>query len=97
MPDPATVVYYDGNWVDVVSFIVGIIYASIKRHQANIPWCSKSIGLHLANGIGLFPMVLLILGVFSKLAVVQLLESSRLTLAVAGVFALLAMLDDSKT
>jgi hypothetical protein len=47
--------------------------------------------LDFANGKALFPLGVLVLAAFSTSLVTQLLSASRITLSVAGIFALLAL------
>ena len=86
---------YDGNWVDACSVGTAMIYAVVHKQRKQIAsWTDRRIALHLANGIGLFPVLILAPGVFSKGLLGELLEASRVTLFIAGCFALVSMLDD---
>lgn len=56
---------------------------------------SKQTGLDFANGAALFPLFVMSLSVISSALLKGLVESSKMSLAVAGLFALLAILEDS--
>ena len=92
----AVLPYLDGNWFDICSLFGGIFYAvyrakrSVKRHKI----ISKDTGIDVANGVGLFPLAVLAIASFSSSALMALLSSNRLILSVAGVVALLAILEE---
>lgn len=56
---------------------------------------SKATGMDFANGAALFPLLILTFCVLSSELVKGLVEASKMSLSVAGFFALLAILDDS--
>lgn len=86
----------DGHWFDICSLIGGLIYALIRwaRHGRQHKLISKETGLDIANGVGLFPLLVLSFASFSTTALNALLQSNRLILSVAGIVALLAVLED---
>lgn len=86
----------DGHWFDICSLIGGLIYAVIRwaRHARQHKLISKETGLDIANGVGLFPLLVLSFASFSTTALNALLQSNRLILSVAGIVALLAVLED---
>ena len=86
--------WVDGNWVDIGSFLVAIVYAGIKSHRCETPLISKKTALNLANGTSLFPLFLLGLSLFSSKLLTALVSANKLILSVAGLCALLAMLED---
>ena len=86
---------FDGNWIDISSILVASAYAAYKKRKLTITkWTDRRLAFHLANGLGLFPVMILALGVFSKGLLNELVEANRATLFIAGAFALMAMLDD---
>lgn len=85
----------DGNWIDITSFVVAVLYAITKAYRRNPKnIVSKSTSLDLANGTSIFPLLLLGLTLFSSKLLNQLLGSNKVILSVAGMCALLAMLED---
>jgi hypothetical protein len=84
---------FDGNWVDVGTLVVALFYAYYRRgeHQRLI---SKETGLRVAHGVALFPLFLLACSSVSSSALNALLHSHKIILSVAGVVALLAILEE---
>jgi hypothetical protein len=87
---------FDGNWVDCGSFACGVVYASWQawRERARRRFLSRTTAFDFANGIALFPQTLMLLCVLSTTIVDGLVEASKLSLCVAGGFALIALLED---
>lgn len=87
----------DGNWVDIGSAATGFIYIVICkfRRQGRVSLISKQTGLDFANGAALFPLLIMSCSVLSSKLVGGLVEASKMSLSVAGVFALLAILEDT--
>jgi hypothetical protein len=87
---------FDGNWVDVCSMATGVLYVPLQifRRTAPVKLLSKTTAYDFANGVTLFPLFLLAAGPLSSELVKGLLEASKPTLAIAGVFALLAILEE---
>ncbi len=88
--------HVDGHWFDICSLIGGVIYAVFRwaRDGCQHNLISKETGLDIANGVGLFPLLVLSFASFSTTALNALLQSNRLILSVAGIVALLAVLED---
>lgn len=87
----------DGNWVDIGSAITGFVYivtCQIRR-KGRVGLISKQTGLDFANGAALFPLMIMSCSVLSSKLVSGLVEASKMSLSVAGVFALLAILEDT--
>ncbi|SCB10163.1 hypothetical protein [Cupriavidus alkaliphilus] len=87
----------DGNWVDIGSLISGFVYLFYRKlrrwdHQR---FFSKTTGMDFANGAALFPLSILALSVLSSKLIQGIVEASKMSLSVAGIFALLAILDES--
>jgi EamA domain-containing membrane protein RarD len=84
---------FDGNWVDLGTLLVAVSYACYIRpkHQ---PLISKKTGLRVAHGVALFPLFLLACSSISSSALNALLHSHKIILSVAGVVALLAILEE---
>ena len=87
---------FDGNWVDCGSVVTGLLYLAFRtfRLRGKRKFVSKWSALDFANGIALFPQLLLIFCVFSTDIVEGLLAASKISLCIAGGFALMASLDD---
>lgn len=94
---PTWSTFLDGNWFDICSLLGGLAYATYRccRTKTRHPFISKQTGLDVANGVGLFPLLMLALASVSTSALSSLLASNKLILSVAGVLALLAILDDT--
>ena len=88
--------WFDGSWFDMASAGVAFFYAGWhwKRSGSPQPFLSKERGFDFANGLSLFPLLMLTLAAFSMQALTELLHSNRLILTVAGVMAILAILED---
>lgn len=82
--------------VDLSSIVGALLYVRVKRRQRKKPkpLISRETGEMFFNGLALVPLALLALGALSETILQMLLKSSRITLAAAGVFALLAILED---
>jgi hypothetical protein len=87
----------DGSWFDICSLSGGILYAvhRCRKSTKQQKWISRTTGLDVANGVSLFPLSMLVLVSFSSSALSSLLLSNKLILSVAGLLALLAILEDS--
>lgn len=97
MPTWGTLVdIFDGNWVDLLTFLVAVAYAVIQCHRnGRQKFISKETGLTVAHGAALFPLILLMGASLSSHALDALLHSHKIILSVAGAVALLAILEDS--
>lgn len=87
----------DGNWIDICSIFTGFVYVYYRRKHCGVTTklLSKTTGFDFANGVALFPLGLLTLSVISSHLVASLVEASKISLSVAGAFALLAILEDA--
>ena len=89
--------WLDGNWIDIGSFLVAVAYAIWKYSRRNAKrggLVSKATALDLANGASLFPMLVLAGASFSSKLLAELLTANKLILSIAGLCALLSMLED---
>lgn len=84
----------DGNWVDIGSLLVALVYAFRRAVRKGHKKISKTTALDMANGASLFPLAVLALSILSSKLLSELMHSNRLILSVAGLAALLAMLED---
>lgn len=89
-------IHLDGNWVDFGSIITGLLYIAVQKYRRAKPCnvISKVTGLDFANGAALFPLLILTFSVLSSDLVRSLVEASKMSLSVAGFFALLAILEE---
>ena len=94
MPDWA-LTFFDGNWVDVLTLLVAVAYAIYKNTRR--PYqrlISRETGLEVAHGVALFPLILLIGSSLSSAALNSLLHSHKIILSVAGLVAILSILEE---
>ena len=85
----------DGNWLDVCSFLAGIVHIAYRRYGNvnNRNLISTTTAIQYATGVAIFPQLLLTFCVFSSQLERSLLAASKISLSVAGVFALVALLE----
>lgn len=86
--------YIDGNWVDICSLLVALLYAFLKSLKRKTKKISKTTAMDIANGASLFPLLLLGVSAASSVLLTELLQANKLILSVAGLCALLSMLED---
>lgn len=87
--------WLDGNWVDMATLAMAMVYAAAKcRRNGDRRWISRDTGLRVAHGVALFPLLLLAVSSLSSAALDALLHSHKIILSVAGVVALLAILEE---
>lgn len=86
---------FDGNWFDIASLAVGLLYALLNRRRqtAPKPFLSTATGLDILNGVSILPLLFMAASVFSTTAVAALLHFNRIVLATAGILALFAILE----
>ena len=85
----------DGNWVDLSSIGIALVYASAKCIKTKgQKLVSKTTALHFANSTSIFPLAMLATSVASSKILTALLSANKLILSVAGFCALLALLED---
>ena len=90
--------FIDGAWFDIASILVALSYAVYRKLRfGNHRWTSRETGIDVANGVSLFPLFMLTVASFSTEALHTLLSSSKIILSVAGIVALLAILDEDET
>lgn len=86
--------HYHKDWVDVGTFVCAGLYALWKWVRCGFKMRLRGFGRHVMDGSTVFPLALLALSVLSRHLVEQLLAASRVTLSIAGAFALLSVLED---
>ena len=86
----------DGNWFDLASFGFALVYAfwRSKKAPTRHGLISKASAMNIANGTSLFPLLALSLSLFSSHLLEEIIHANRLILSVAGLCALLALLED---
>jgi hypothetical protein len=86
----------DGSVVDVLSVLVSVVYAIWRRNKLDPsrPLISKRTGADVLSGTCVFPLILLSMAVLSSWTVELLLSANRVLLTSAGIFALLAVLEE---
>lgn len=82
----------------MASFGAALLYALYRKMRFNRHgWICRETGIDVANGVGLFPLLMLAMASFSTPALHSLLTSNKIILSVAGVVALLAILEEDET
>lgn len=90
--------YVDGSLLDILSLVVAFAY--VMRQRCKLPaeqrcnFWSRQTGRAMANALTLFPLGLLALSIVSSKLTEWLLSGSKITLTIAGGYALFAMLED---
>jgi hypothetical protein len=89
----------DGSWVDICSLAGALVYAAFRCYRTRKKGIqqrivSKVTGIDVANGVSLFPLLLLCVGSISSSVLTALVQSNKLILSVAGIVAILAILDE---
>lgn len=91
----------DGSWIDIGSVICGFLYIPYRRKCIKsipkmklYPIRSRKTGIDFANGVSLFPLLVLIFSVVSSDIMKSITHSSGITMAVAGVCGALAILEE---
>lgn len=85
----------DGSWFDAASLGVAIGYSAQKCYRAeNQRWISRATGFDIANGVAIFPLLMLSLGSLSSPALEALIASNRVILTVAGIVAIFALVSE---
>ncbi len=82
------------NWVDVCSLSLAVVYGITRSLILRQKLISRGTGLSIASGIGLFPLMLLVASTYWNEALVAVLQSNRVILSLAGVVALITILED---
>jgi hypothetical protein len=88
----------DGNWVDICSLITSAAYIATRKYSGTSkePLASRKTAGDFANGISLFPLFLMTLCPASSVLLDGLVQASKISLSIAGFFALAAILEGGK-
>ena len=86
--------WIDGNWVDIGSLVVALLYAALRAYRKGTKKISRRTAMDVANGTSIFPLLMLGVSGISSKVLSELMTSNKLILSVAGVCALLALLED---
>ena len=86
--------YIDGGPLDIITLLVAIVIAVAKCYRHNHALISKEMGFNVVHGIAIFPLFVLSLAVFNKELIAELAKGNSLILSVAGVVALLSILEE---
>ena len=87
--------HYQKDWVDVGTFLVSLLYTVYRAYRTGFKMKLRDAGRQAMDGAAVFPLLLLALTVFSRHILEALMASSRVTLSIAGLFALFAILGDN--
>jgi hypothetical protein len=82
------------NWIDVCSLSLAVLYGIARSVIFKQRLISRATGLAVANGIGLFPLILLVASTYYEPALEAVLQSNRVILSLAGIVALITILED---
>jgi hypothetical protein len=88
--------WLDANWLDASCFAAGFLNVGFQRFRsrsASSSWTGKKIFWSFVNGLGVPPLVILIFATLASGLLAFLASGSRITLAIAGLAGLLALLD----
>jgi multisubunit Na+/H+ antiporter MnhF subunit len=85
--------FIDGGPFDILTLVVAVAVALGKcwRHGHSV--ISVNMGFNVIHGLAIFPLLMLSLSAISREALDSVLASNRLILSVAGLIALLAILE----
>jgi hypothetical protein len=90
--------YVDGSWVDICSIIMALVIVArqwLRRPAAERgPFMCRDMGVEFVNAASIFPLLLLSLSIVSSKFTEALLNGNKITLSIAGGFALFALLED---
>ena len=79
----------------MTTIVVAVAYAIYRKLRFNDHrWICRETGIDIANGVGLFPLFLLAITVFHGQTLQTLTDSAKIIFSVAGIVALLAILDE---
>lgn len=87
---------FESGWFDILSLLVAIGYALNQASKKKLKLISRETGLEVANGVSLFPLFMLVIAGFYGPALSAVLHSNKLILCVAGIVALLAILEETE-
>lgn len=79
--------------VDMMSLLFAIVYGLLRTLKTHGKILSRATGLSIANGIAIFPLALMVLSGFWTDALNAVLQSNKVILSIAGIVALLAILE----
>jgi hypothetical protein len=85
--------WFDANWLDASCFVAGFLNVPFQRFRRTGRWTGKKFFWAFVNGLGIPPLLLLTFATISSGLLIFLASGSRITLGIAGVSGLLALLD----
>jgi hypothetical protein len=88
--------WIDANWVDVGAVVCSVAY-TVWRWSKCTPrrlFIHTDTGTDFAKYLAIFPLAILAVSPFSSRLLSELFSATRITLCVAGVVALIAILRD---
>jgi hypothetical protein len=92
---PAFRSHVDANWVDLGTLITAVLFGLLRHFRCRPPkrFFDKQTRKDFLDGTALFPLIILALSATSSELVTSLLQAQRLILSIAGVVALMAILE----
>ncbi len=82
----------DGNWVDMATIAVAILYAAFRCWLDKCRRSWESFAGDVSYGVVIFPMLLLSLTAISTKALQMLLTGNKIVISLAGLFSLIVIL-----
>ncbi|WP_336685789.1 hypothetical protein [Stenotrophomonas maltophilia] len=88
--------WIDASWVDWGSFVTAVIFLVVQCCRSKINLSDRdSVLVGLANGFSLFPLLIMFGAFFASTLASQLASASRVTMIIASVAAIYAIVKDS--
>jgi hypothetical protein len=89
--------HFDGHWIDSCTLLFSLLFAiwrySRRKESPRPPFFQKQTGKDFLDGAVIFPLAVLIICPISSDITKSVLDSTRLTLAVAGFVAIMAVME----
>lgn len=89
----------DGNVVDIATIVVGGLSAAVRplkrMYSKNKPYFSREKGINdMLNGVMLIPFSMMVGSIFSSELMNQLMSSTKITVAIAGMAGLIFVIGE---
>lgn len=88
----------NGHWLDITTIAVAVAFAFLQRGRtpkANRPRIiSVAMAGEVANGMAVFPLLLVVASSVSESAAQALLATNRVIMFIAGLYAIAAIFED---
>ncbi|MRE90770.1 hypothetical protein CEE61_02490 [Stenotrophomonas maltophilia] len=88
--------WIDASWVDIGSFVTALVFLLVQLYRKKINLSDRdNVLAGLANGFSLFPMLIMFGAFFASKLASELTSASRVTMVIASVAAIYAIVKDS--